>query len=94
MEHMTKLEIKGNLLEHRSRAVTTLLHLQEISTRDLGMRRGRGRRKDELKLSYFFDKQVELMNLEDCKGMNNGMRHKLEFKGNLGSTSVEKRRKT
>ena len=58
-------EIYGRRLEHRSRGVTTLLHLQEISSRDLRWhRRENGRWGEEVKLSCFLYKRVKPKNLE------------------------------
>ena len=47
-------------------------------------------RKQEVKLSRFFDKRVKPTILEGCKEMRNDMRKKQEFTENFGSTSVGK----
>ena len=47
-------------------------------------------RKQEGKISRFFDKRVKPTILEGCKAMRNDMRKKQEFTENFGSTSVGK----
>ena len=47
-------------------------------------------RKQEVKLSRFFDKRVKPTILEGCKEMRNDKRKKQEFTENFGSTSVGK----
>ena len=81
---------RGNLLEHRSRAVTTLLHYKRISPRDPRMNGGEDEKEQEVKFSCFFDKRVKPTILEGCKEMRTDMRKKQEFTENFGSTSVGK----
>ena len=48
-----------------SQGVTTLHHYERISSRDLEWHRREDRReREEVKLSFFFDKQVKPKNLE------------------------------
>ena len=47
-------------------------------------------RKQEVKLSRFFDKRVKPTILQVCKEMKNEMRNKEDFMENFGSTSVGK----
>ena len=48
-----KRKEKGNLLERRHRAVTTLLHYKRISPRDPRMKGGEDEKEQEVKLSRF-----------------------------------------
>ena len=82
--------ITGRHLAHRSRGVTTLHHYERISSRDLEWhQRENGREREEVKLSFFFDKRVKPMNLERL----NNLKEEYNEMNEVENTPLEKRNK-